>query len=183
MAIPPEDGNFDAAYHIEAIPHAPDKTAVYAEVFRVLRPGGVFAGYNWCMTPRFGGGSLQHGELKERIEYSNAAPELATFTDVTEWLQAAGFELIEARDHAPDADAETPWYRPLEGNCLRGLPGTALGRRITSAALRLLDRVRIVPKGSLAIQDVLNMAADSLVTAGRLRILMPMYFHKARKPA
>ena len=39
MAIPPEDGNFDAAYHIEAIPHAPDKTAVYGGVFRVLRPG------------------------------------------------------------------------------------------------------------------------------------------------
>lgn len=145
--------------------------------------GGVFAGYDWRVTPGFDGGSPQHRELKERIEYSNAAPELATFTDVTEGLQAAGFEHIEARDHAPDSDPETPWYRPLEGNGLRGLPRTALGRRITSAALRLLERVRIVPKGSLAIQDVLTMASDSLVTAGRLRILTPMYFHKARKPA
>ena len=185
MAIPAEDGSFDAAYQIEAIPHAPDKTAVYTEVLRVLRPGGVFAGYDWCVTPQFDGGSPQHRELKERIEYSNAAPELAAFTDVTEGLQAAGFEHIEARDRAPDADPQTPWYRPLEGNglTLRGLPRTALGRRITSAALRLLERMRMVPKGSLAIQDVLNMAADSLVAAGRLGIVTPMYFHKARKPA
>ena len=44
LNIPAEDGSFDAAYHIEAMPHAPDKAAAYAEIFRVLRPGAVFAG-------------------------------------------------------------------------------------------------------------------------------------------
>lgn len=185
MAIPAEDRNFDAAYHIEAIAHAPNKTAVYSEVFRVLRPGGIFAGYDWCVTPRFDDGSAEHRDLKERIEYSNAAPELATFTDVTEGLRATGFEHIAARDRASDADPQTPWYRPLEGRGLklRGLPRTALGRRITSAALRVLEGVRAVPKGSFAIQDVLNVAADSLVSAGRLGIVTPMYYHKAQKPA
>ena len=48
MDIPVEDRSFDAAYHIEALAHAPDKTAAYAEILRVLRPGAVFAGYDWC---------------------------------------------------------------------------------------------------------------------------------------
>ena len=184
MAIPAEAQTFDAAYHIEAIAHAPDKATAYAEAFRVLRPGAIFAGFDWCMTPLYDGDNPKHRELKQRIEYSNALPPIASFTDVTDGLQAAGFELIEARDRARDDDVERPWYQPLEGGSLtlRSLPRTSLGRKITTAALRILERVRAVPEGSFEIQALLNVAADSLVAAGRLGIFTPMYFHKARKP-
>jgi sterol 24-C-methyltransferase len=184
MDIPAEDESFDAAYHIEALPHAPDKTAVYAEIFRVLRPGAVFAGYDWCMTPVYDEGNPEHRDLKQRIKYGNALPEIASFSGVTDGLQTVGFELAEARDRAPEADAETPWYRPLEGStiALRSLPRTPVGRRITSAVLRVLEGVRVVPQGSREIQGILNIAADSLVAAGRLGIFTPMYFHRARKP-
>ena len=184
MAIPAEDGIFDAAYQIEAMPHAPDKTSAYAEIFRVLRPGAVFAGYDWCMTPLYGSGDPVHQELKQGIEYGNALPEIASFVEVADGLRAARFEGIETHDRALDADQGTPWYRPLEGHTLtlRGLPRTPFGRKFTSAALRVLETVRAVPRGAFAIQEVLNVAADSLVAAGRLGIFTPMYFHKARKP-
>jgi sterol 24-C-methyltransferase len=184
MAIPAEPRTFDAAYHIEALAHAPNKMAAYAEVFRVLRPGAIFAGFEWCMTPLYDGANPEHRALKQRIEYSNALPEIASFTDVTDGLQAAGFEVIEARDRALDDDVEQPWYRPLEVGALtlRGMPRTALGRKITAAALRVLEHLRAVPKGSYEIQELLNVAADSLVAAGRLGIFTPMYFHKACRP-
>ncbi len=184
LNIPAEDGSFDAAYHIEALPHAPDKIAVYAEIFRVLRPGAVFVGYDWCMTPLYDSGNPEHREYKEAIEYSNAAAELTSFTEVTDGLRAVGFEFVEARDRAHDADPQTPWYRPLEGNSLklRSLPRTALGRKITSATLRILEGLRAVPRGSSEVQKILNIAADSLVAAGRLGIFTPMYYHEARKP-
>ena len=166
------------------MPHAPDKTAVYAEIFRVLRPGAFFAGYDWCVTPEYDGGNPKHRDLIKGIEYSNALPEIASFAEVTDGLRAAGFELIEARDRALDADPETPWYRPLEGGglTLKGLPRTRLGRKITAAALRVLEGARAVPRGSYDVQEVLGVAADSLVAAGRLGIFTPMYYHKARKP-
>ena len=188
LNIPAQDGSFDAAYHIEAMPHAPDKAAAYAEIFRVLRPGAVFVGFDVCMTPLYDDGNPGHRELKEGIEYGNALPEIASFTEVTDSLRAAGFELVEARDRALDADPQTPWYRPLEGTLegsslkLRNFPRTALGRKITSAALRILEGIRAVPRGSSEVQKVLNIAADSFVAAGRLGILTPMYYHKARKP-
>ncbi len=70
---------------------------------------------------------------------------------------------------------------------------SAVGRRWSDAeefaengpwpqALRVLESVRAVPKGSFEIQEVLNIAADSLVAAGRLGIFTPMYYHKVRKP-
>lgn len=184
MDIPAEDQSFDAAYHIESLPHAPDKAAVYAEVFRVLRPGAIFAGYDWCMTPQYDGGDPRHRELKQRIEYGNALPEIASFTDIADGLRAVGFEFVEALDRATASDPRTPWYRPLEGCGLtpRSLPRTTVGRKITSGALRVLEAVRAVPKGSFEVQQILNVAADSLVAAGRLGIFTPMYFHKAHKP-
>ena len=184
LNIPAEDESFDAAYHVEAISHAPDKAAVYAEIFRVLRPGAVFAGYDWCITPLYDGGNPEHRKLKEEIKYGNALPEIASFTEITDSLRAVGFELVEAHDRAPVSAPETPWYRPLEGSSLklRSLPRTALGRKITSAALRVLEGVRAVPRGSSEVQKILNIAADSLVAAGRLGIFTPMYYHKARKP-
>ena len=184
MDIPAEDRSFDAAYQIEAFPHAPDKTAACVEVFRVLRPGAIFAGYEWCMTPLYDGGNSEHRDLKQRIAFSNALPEIASFADVADGLRSAGFELIETHDRAADADPRAPWYRPLESSSLtlRGLPRTPLGRKITSAALLVLEGARAVPRGSFAIQEVLNVAADSLVAAGRRGIFTPMYYYKARKP-
>ena len=184
LNIPAEDESFDAAYHIEALCHAPDKAAAYAEIFRVLRPGAVFTGYDVCMTPLYDGGNPEHRELKEANEYLSALPEIASFTEVTDSLRAVGFELVEARDRALDADPQTPWYQPMEGSSLnlRRLPRTALGRRIISVALRILEGVRAVPRGSSEVHKIVNIVADNFLAAGRLGIITPMYYHKARKP-
>ncbi len=184
MAIPAEDQSFDAAYHIEAIAHAPDKERVYAEIFRVLRPGAIFAGYDWCMTPSFEAENPVHRDLKERIEYGNALPQIASFSDIDDGLQSVGFELIETADLVSDSDPETPWYQPLaaSGRSLRGFVRSTLGRKLTSLSLRVLELLRVVPRGAVQTQDVLNIAADSLLAAGRLGIFTPMYYHKARKP-
>ena len=182
--MPLEDRGFDAAYHIEAITHSPDKTAAFAEVFRILRPGGVFAGYDWCMTPLYNGDDPEHRHLKESIEDTNAVSELGSFEDVSDSLRAAGFEVLDVHDRASDPNFEVPWYQPLEGSSLspKRFPRTPLGRRLTSVALRILESFGAVPKGSTEVQGILNIAADSLVAAGRKGIMTPMYYHLARKP-
>lgn len=50
MNLPFPKETFDHAYAIEATCHAPDRTGCYAQVFKVLKEGGVFGGYEWCMT-------------------------------------------------------------------------------------------------------------------------------------
>lgn len=185
LNIPAQDESFDGAYHIEAIAHAPDKAAAYAEIFRVLKPGATFAGYECCMTPLYDPANPEHRELKEEIEYNNALPEIASFTDITDNLKAVGFELIEEHDRALDADPQTPWYLPLEGSILklRSFRRTILGRKMISAALRVMEGAGIAPKGSFEVQKILNIAADSFLASGRLGIFTPMYYHKVRKPS
>jgi sterol 24-C-methyltransferase len=50
MQLPFPDASFDGVYAIEATCHAPDRTKVFAEIFRVLKPGQTFACYEWCLT-------------------------------------------------------------------------------------------------------------------------------------
>ena len=45
MDIPAEAESFDAVYQIEATPHTADKAGVFSQIARVLKPGGLFGGY------------------------------------------------------------------------------------------------------------------------------------------
>ena len=47
--LPFEDGSFDVVFSKDAMVHIPDKDALFAEIFRVLRPGGVFAASDWLI--------------------------------------------------------------------------------------------------------------------------------------
>mmetsp|Transcript_18951 Transcript_18951/g.26748 ORF Transcript_18951/g.26748 Transcript_18951/m.26748 type:complete len:366 (+) Transcript_18951:303-1400(+) len=53
MKQPFENSSFDAAYAIEATCHAPDRVGCYSEIYRVLKPGAIFACYEWCLTDRY----------------------------------------------------------------------------------------------------------------------------------
>ncbi len=47
--LPFPDACFDIVFSKDALIHVPDKEALFAEVFRVLRPGGVFAASDWLI--------------------------------------------------------------------------------------------------------------------------------------
>ena len=118
MQIPEDDDHYDAAMAIEATPHAPDKNAAFREIFRVLRPGACFAGYEWCLTEDFDPRNAEHLRIKKDIEMGNGLPDIALTSEVCDALRMAGFELLEAHDLAPESHPETPWYRTLQGRYL-----------------------------------------------------------------
>lgn len=184
MQVPERDDQFDAAINIEAIAHAPDKLGVFREIFRVLRPGGGFAGYEWCLTDSFDPANADHLRIKQDIMKGNGLPDIARTSDIGPALVAAGFELVEARDLASESDPETPWYRALQGRdlSLASVPRAPLGRALTNLALRAGERLRIVPAGAREVSSVLNAGADALVDGGKSGVFTPMYFYLVRKP-
>ncbi len=184
MQIPEDDDRYDAAIAIESMPHAPNKTAAFCEVCRVLRPGSYFAGYEWCLTEDFDPDNAEHLRIKNDIMMGNALPELAFTSEICDALRKAGFELLEASDRAPESDLQTPWYRALQGRDLRlsSIPRTPIGRALTNLTLRIGEKLRVVPEGATAVSTLLNAAADALVEGGKAGIFTPMYFFLARKP-
>ena len=184
MEIPDDDDRYDAAMAIESMPHAPDKTAAFREVLRVLRPGACFAGYEWCVTDIFDTGKTEHRRIKNDIMAGNGLPDIATTSEVSAALQTAGFELLEACDRAPEADPEMPWYRSLQGRdlSLSSIPRTPVGRVLTNFTLRVGERLRLFPEGARAVSTLLNAGADALVDGGKSGVFTPMFFFLARKP-
>lgn len=181
LKVPLPDASFDAAYAFEATCHAPDKQSVFGEAARLLKPGGLFAVYEWCITPVYDHALSEHRRIRHGIEKGNALPSLATFDEVKKGLTDSGFEILDTRDRAAECDAEVPWYSALDEISVRNLPRTPAGRVVTSAMTRVLETLRVAPKGSTEVSNFLNECADSLVGGGKLGIFTPMYFALARK--
>ena len=187
MQIPEGDNCYDAAFAIESMPHAPDKTAAFREIFRVLRPGACFGGYEWCLTEDFDPGNAEHLRIKKDIEKGNGLPDIAVTSEIGPALRAAGFELLETRDLAvPRAGegSDMPWYRALQGRdlSLASIPRTPVGRALTNLTLRVGEKLRIFPQGSTMVSTLLNRGADALVAGGESGLFTPIFFFLARKP-
>jgi sterol 24-C-methyltransferase len=184
MNNPEPDGAFDAAYAIEATVHAPDPVACYSEVRRVLKPGALFAAYEWCLTPKYDADNPKHREIKKGIEEGDSLPDINSTERIKAAVQEAGFEVLESRDIALESDPETPWELPLtaRGGGVNAIRASGPGRWATHQAVKVLERVGVAPKGSEAVHDFLRAAAEALVQGGETGIFTPMFFFLARNP-
>jgi len=72
MDFPPN--HFDGTYAIEATCHAPRKEDVYAEIYRVTKPGCYFAVYEWCLTDKFNPNDSQHQKIKKKLKLETDCP-------------------------------------------------------------------------------------------------------------
>ncbi|MEM9066876.1 MAG: methyltransferase domain-containing protein [Myxococcota bacterium] len=184
MELPYEDDHFDAIYTIEASCHAPDRVKLFEELRRVMKPGAVFGGYEWCLTDRYDADNPAHQKIKKDIEVGNGLPDLSHTSVIDRSLEKAGFELIETKDLAPTGDPQTPWYLALTGGdlSLSSIPRTPIGREITNAVTVILEKLRLAPKGTKQVSDFLNEGADALVAGGETGTFTPMYFFLVRNP-
>ncbi len=95
-----EDAQFDAVFSKDSIIHLPAKPMIYAEFFRVLRPGGMLAGSDWL-------GSAETGDserVKAWLDFSQLDFHFCTADELQGYLHTIGFESIHLRDR-------NAWYR------------------------------------------------------------------------
>lgn len=181
MNIPVEPATFDAAYAIEATCHAPDRVGVYSQIFKILKPGGKFASFEWVMTEKYDPSNAEALAAKKGIERGNGLPDLEPISVILDALKAAGFEIIEHFDVAPTSDV--PWYMPLVGRLTpSGLAHTQLGRYIALQGLKLLEKMKIAPAGSGGTLEMLQLGSNALCWSGVNETFTPMYWVLARKP-
>lgn len=91
MQLPFPDNSFHAVYAIEATCHAPRREGVYAEILRVLKPGGRFVTYEWCLTDKYDSGDASHCRVKKLIEEGDGLPDMITTDKVNIGKQFLAF--------------------------------------------------------------------------------------------
>lgn len=189
MSFP--DESFDMVYAIEATVHAPSLEGVYSQIFRVLKPGGVFGVYEWLMTEAYDNDNQHHRTLRLGIEQGDGISNMVKISEALQAIKAAGFELEVSEDLA-EIDDPRPWYYPLDGDLrmaaslgdvLTIARMTKWGRFIAHNTIGCFETAGIIPRGTKKTADSLAVAADCVVAGGKEKLFTPMYLMIARKPA
>ena len=97
LAFP--DDSFDIVVSSGAMTQTPDKSAMFAEVSRVLRPGGFFRCYEWFRSEREYSEDMLYWFELEGLTY-----EMVTFDRFAAQLGEAGFTDVRVTD-------ASDWYR------------------------------------------------------------------------
>ncbi|KAH3671379.1 hypothetical protein WICMUC_004676 [Wickerhamomyces mucosus] len=190
MNIDLPENSFDAVYAIEATVHAPVLEGVYSQIYKVLKPGGVFGVYEWVMTDKYDETNEAHRKIAYEIEIGDGIPKMYDVNVARQALKNVGFELEFEQDLA-DSDDEIPWYYPLTGewkyiqsiyDLSTFFRTSYIGRQITTNLVRALEFVGIAAKGSTKVTAALEDAAVGLVEGGRQNLFTPMQLFIVRKP-
>jgi sterol 24-C-methyltransferase len=184
--LPFEDESFNGAYAIEATCHAPVRENVFGEVYRVLKPGSVFAVYEWCLTDNYDPENEEHRFIKKKIEEGDGLPDMCHTSVIDRAMENVGFELLESRDLVyDDYEGGEVWYLPMtpSWNVLsQRFQFTGIGMGITTNLLKVLEAIGLAPAGTSKVQTMLQQAAIGLARGGETETFTPMYLCVGRKP-
>jgi len=110
--IPFPDTAFDVVFSKDSMIHIPDKPALFAEVLRVLRPGGTFVASDWMQSAAGPGAP----EMATFVETSGLSFAMGITDKLPAMLGAAGFGEIRMVDR-------NSWYREEARNELARMRG------------------------------------------------------------
>ncbi|KAG0684166.1 Delta(24)-sterol C-methyltransferase [Pichia californica] len=185
-----EPESFDAVYAIEATVHAPVLEGVYSEIYKVLKPGGVFGVYEWVMTDKYDETNEEHRKIAYGIEIGDGIPKMYKKEVADKALKNVGFEILYEKDLADNND-EIPWYYPLSGDwkyiqsihdIMTFIRTSNLGRKVTTFTVGTLEKIGLIPKDSVKVTEALEEAAVYLVKGGEQKLFTPMMLYVVRKP-
>ena len=107
--LPVEDASFDHFYSSGVICHIDDKPAVFRDVLRLLKPGGMLLGYDWFFT--------EHNSATEAwMEITGEHMPVSNLQAYVDDMQMAGFEAVSS-------EYVTDWYIARAADELRKLEG------------------------------------------------------------
>ncbi len=98
--LPFDDGAFDMVFSKDALVHVADKEALFAEVARVLAPGGVFAASDWLISHD----GVPSPQMLAYLEAEGLSFGMASPSRYAQAMRAAG--LVEVT-----TATRNPWYR------------------------------------------------------------------------
>jgi phosphoethanolamine N-methyltransferase len=132
--------SFDVVFSKDAIVHIPDKQALAADIWRILKPGGIFAASDWLI----GHDGEPSAEMKDYIAAEGLGFGMASPASYRAALEQAGFTDIAIT-------SRNGWYREVARKELATMKGplydkaaAALGRDFVDHNIDIWSKMLIV---------------------------------------
>jgi phosphoethanolamine N-methyltransferase len=127
--LPFEDDSFDFVFSKDAMIHIPDKERLFADVMRILRPGGRFAASDWLASHDGEPSEIMKKYLvTEGLDFGMASPDRYQAA-----LEAAGFEEVRLVNR-------NEWYAKVARQELADMEGPLYEKGVAAAGKEETDR-------------------------------------------
>lgn len=130
------------------------------------------------MTDRWDPSNPEHKEIAHGIEFGSGIPEMRPISLARQALVNVGFEIEHEEDLAERPDP-VPWYYPLEGDIRKAQTAwdyltvwrmSWSGKLVSHSAMRVMEFVGMLPKGTCAVGESMKVAGDALVRGGQTKV-------------
>lgn len=165
IPFPFESEFFDQIYEIQALSYSSDLGLLFAELFRILKPGGRLACLDYVLKEAFDKNNTHHIDLLRRTKPLLGAIGSPLEKDFLEAMRKAGFKVLESRDVSLN-ERQTPLIQKAMGNWM-SLP----------------MKMGILPKHFQILVERFSLGADAFIEADQLGLLTTSWYFVAEKPA
>jgi sterol 24-C-methyltransferase len=170
---------YDAAYFMESLSHAEDRTPPLTQARKIVKPGHLVGAWQWMLKPAFNYSDPYHMDLKRGMEYGGGLRNLnKPHERLKEWNDA-GLEVLMSYDMGDDYLKRGWvgwWIAVTQGHDIPSmLTSSYYGRRLTMVTVKFLEWVGIAEKGTLRTAMMLEHCGYSAATSGELGIFTPAW--------
>ena len=132
----------------DALIHIPDKEALFAEIFRVLKPGGMVAASDWLR----GDDNEPSPEMKEYLTMEGLSFGMASPTRYRSALEGAGFNDVGLNNR-------NGWYLQVAKDELVQLKGKLYAPAVEAAGKEMVDHNIGTWKAMLKVLEIGELSA------------------------
>jgi sterol 24-C-methyltransferase len=125
--------------------------------------------------------NTEHQRIRREIEINNGVPCVSTAGEIADAVASTGLALVEVEDRCEGS--EVPWWEKLApaGNPFALRRSSGIGKHFTNGSVRVLEALRIAPRGTTAVARMLDQGGRALVAGGMAGIFTPSLLVVARK--
>lgn len=129
--LPLAKDSFDVVFSKDALIHIPDKRALYGEILRVLKPGGVFAASDWLA----GAQAMDDPSFRRYVDLGHLKFTMATAEETAAVMRDCGFTDVTTRDR-------NAWYAEVSAREAAAIAGPLRERIIAVSDVETYRRWR-----------------------------------------
>jgi len=170
IPFPFEDNSLDAIYEIQAITYATDPKKLFAEMFRVLKPGGRVVFLDWFCLPNFNPSNPAHVDLMRKCKPLVGAVWSPYPDEMCEIFEKSGFKVLKSDNASVDGFM---WPMIEKANTFFN---------IVNSLVNFCVFIRVLPPHFKVLFDRFSKDGCAFIEADKLRILTAGHEIIAIKP-